>query len=215
VSNRNALEKLKLCRSKKYHENIPLIRSGNDRLSWKGSQSLFDILDCFGDRLSKIGGRFLDFFFGGIPEDSKLGYFWMDTLCIPLGEENESLRREAINKMAFIHSAAEHVLVIDQTVKKISSQDSTDVAIASKFLTCPWMTRAWTFQEACLARQFSFLLKDAVIDPRRWITNRAPSDRSNSAYEFRTKDECIQFIEEMPDIMNDRSPKMPRIAVTC
>jgi len=70
--------------------------------------------------------------------------------------------------MAFVYATAMHVLVLDQTVTMLSFKDTPDVAIAAQLLTCPWMSRCWTFQEACLARELSFRLKDRLISPRKW-----------------------------------------------
>jgi hypothetical protein len=101
-------------------------------------------------------------------DDTSSRCLWIDTLCIPADHEDKdlsSLRQKAIDKMAFVYAAAIHVLVLDQTVEEISFKNTSNVAIAAQLLTCPSMSRCWTFQEACLARRFSFLLKDIVINP--------------------------------------------------
>ena|SRR6266498_4088820 len=120
----------------------------------------------------------------GAQEDTSSLYIWIDTLCIPPTENYDESKTKAINRMAFVYAAAMHVLVLDQTVLGSSFQDTSDMAIAVAFLTCPWMSRRWTFQEACLATQFSFLLKDTIINPRRWVSEHSyPLDRSRSAFE--------------------------------
>lgn len=119
------------------------------------------------------------------------------------GEEMRlmALKMKAINKMAFLYAAAMHVLVIEQTVRTLPFLQTGDLELSVLFLTCPWMSRCWTFQEACLARQFSFLLSDKVVDPRKWITN-SPTDRCPSYFEWILKRQCLGFINDMPDVMN-------------
>jgi hypothetical protein len=119
------------------------------------------------------------------------------------GEEMRlnALKMKAINKMAFVYAAAMHVLVIEQTVRALSYRQTGDLELAMLLLTCPWMSRCWTFQEACLARQFSFLLSDEVVDPRKWMTN-FPTDRSPRYFERVLKRQCLEFINAMPDVMN-------------
>jgi hypothetical protein len=94
-----------------------------------------------------------------------------------------------------------HVLVIEQTVRTLSYHQTGDLELAMLLLTCPWMSRCWTFQEASLARQFSFLLSDEVVDPRKWMTN-FPTDRSPRYFEWILKRQCLEFINAMPDVMN-------------
>jgi hypothetical protein len=126
------------------------------------------------DSYMSLGEDELGWILKGTFDESSLRYLWIDTLCIPMDhgdKELSSLKRKTIDKMAFVYAAAMHVLVLDQTVEQLSFEDTPDVTITAQLLTCPWMSRCWTFQEACLTRRFSFLLKDIVINPRRWRTS--------------------------------------------
>ncbi|KAM7208276.1 hypothetical protein V8F20_001254 [Naviculisporaceae sp. PSN 640] len=97
-------------------------------------------------------------------------YFWLDTLCIPADRsDREQLKQRAINTMAFIYMAASSVIVVDPVVMEIAHGDTSDVVIAARMATCPWMRRCWTFQEGFLARELLFLLKDRFINPASWI----------------------------------------------
>jgi hypothetical protein len=108
--------------------------------------------------------------------------------------------------MAYIYTVAQHVLVLDRTLEIVSYSDTTDTALAAYLATCPWIGRCWTFQEACLAREFSFLLKDRVINPRRWGYNSAlnyPLDRPETYLDRLFKRDFLGSIESMPNIISD------------
>jgi hypothetical protein len=149
----------------------------------------------------------------GANEDSNDLYIWFDTLCIPIAKKEgetqtseeaaiaKELQMIAINRMAFVYAAAMHVLVIESTVRDIPYRQTGDLELATLLLTSPWMSRCWTFQEACLARQFSFVLDDELMDPRRWNSNN-PTDRSGSIFERVLKDQCLRYISAMPDVVN-------------
>jgi hypothetical protein len=149
----------------------------------------------------------------GANEDSKNLYIWFDTFCIPISQKAGNpqtpdtptdafeLKMVAINKMAFVYATAMHVLVIESTVRDISYCQTGDLELAALLLTSPWMSRCWTFQEACLARQFSFVFSDELIDPRGWIANH-PADRCSSIFESILKDQCLEYIGAMPEVMN-------------
>lgn len=150
----------------------------------------------------------------GANEDSNDVYIWFDTLCIPVAKntgtnatpdkemESFELKMKAINKMAFVYASAMHVLVIEQTTRCMVYRQAGDLELAALLLTSPWMSRCWTFQEACLARQFSFVLGDELIDPRKWISN-IPTDRCSSILERILKYQCLGYLNSMPDVMNE------------
>jgi len=152
----------------------------------------------------------------GANEDSNDLYIWFDTFCIPIvknakecrtpeeakiADDKYELKMIAINKMAFVYATAMHVLVIEHAVRNISYHQTGDLELATLLLTSAWMSRCWTFQEACLARQFSFVLNDELIDPRRWNSND-PTDRCRLTSERVLKYQCLGYIDAMPDIMN-------------
>ncbi|KAH0561952.1 hypothetical protein GP486_003337 [Trichoglossum hirsutum] len=143
-------------------------------------------------------------------------YLWIDTLCIPVDKRYEEFKGAAIDSMAFIYSASVNVMVLDPALQQISFNSNSDLSIAMRMLTCPWMLRCWTFQEGFLAREFWFVLEDRVISPRRWIARWTayrnhrlepqktfapskdgvyPEDRSPSTLEMRLKFECLAFLK--------------------
>jgi hypothetical protein len=148
----------------------------------------------------------------GANEDSIDVYIWFDTLCIPLATDDMTeaeqqkagkLKTKAISTMAFVYAAAMQVLVIDQTLREVSlhkTGETGDLDLATRMLTSPWMSRAWTFQEGSLARHFSILLADTLLSPRKWWT--AMPHRCDTQAELVLKAECLTSICSIPDVMN-------------
>lgn len=90
----------------------------------------------------------------------------MDTLCIPVGLENASLRANAINKMDLIYAGARDVLVLDPELQQISLEGLPQEEISAHVLCSPWMTRCWTLQEARLSSNYYAQFADGIFDPR-------------------------------------------------
>ena len=99
-------------------------------------------------------------------EDKFQVIFWMDTLCIPPGLENASLRANAINKMDLIYAGARDVLVLDPELQKISLEGVPQEETSAHILCSPWMTRCWTLQEARLSSNWYAQFADGIFDPR-------------------------------------------------
>ena len=145
---------------------------------------------------------FLDRVFGsGLAEDTNTVYMWIDTLCIPADkrlDDLEGLKAKCIDKMAHIYALAMHILVVDHNIKDLPSKaDDSDVGLAVELVTCPWMCRSWTFQEACLSKDFSFALRDGLINPRK--LRKAGGVLSFQRQLFR---EILTSFEKMPDVLN-------------
>ncbi|ETS82249.1 hypothetical protein PFICI_07251 [Pestalotiopsis fici W106-1] len=94
-------------------------------------------------------------------------YFWLDTLCIPVGKEFDDLKFRAINQMAAIYSSAYEVLVLDSSFAHTSIQDSKICEQIARLEVSPWMGRCWTFQEGCLAGLLNFQFSDGRLNPLR------------------------------------------------
>jgi len=149
------------------------------------------------------------FILGATAEDTSTLYLWIDTLCIPADPAVTNLwhlKRKAIDKMAQIYALAMHVLVIDETVQTLSCKENSNIAIAGMLMTCPWMSRCWTFQEACLSREFSFLLQDQLINPRKWRLAEQQIDisgRTGFSVENSLMREFLSIFRGMPDVLNE------------
>jgi len=78
-----------------------------------------------------------------------LALVWMDTFCVPTGEQYASSRRKAMSRIAETFRNAEKVLVLDakllQTTCKVSP-----IELCIRVLASDWMRRLWTLEEAML-----------------------------------------------------------------
>jgi hypothetical protein len=128
-------------------------------------------------------------------------WMWIDTLCVPCGKDR--LRRLALNTMAMTYALADQVAVIDRTMSNVSFASSSDLEVALRLLSSPWMARCWTYQEACLARKYSFVLKDGMLSPSWWsrVNESNFVDRCGTQMEQRLKYECLEWFDEIPSIM--------------
>ena len=107
--------------------------------------------------------------------------FWTDTLCIPVGL-GKTLRRKAIARMNFTFAGADNVLVIDPALQYLLEDDLSKLQLRLHIACSPWMSRCWTFQEACLARAWHIYLRNRLYTP-------APDYRNetNSLFRIHTK----------------------------
>jgi hypothetical protein len=175
------------------------------KLKAEGSGPEYD--EIYSNRAITEPSGFMDFnaphIRAGTLEKVKSIYVWIDTLCLPVGFAYQSIKRKAINKMAMVYAASHTVLVIDPTITKISSKQETDLANAAQLLVCPWMSRCWTYQEACLARKLSFAFKDTFLDLRTWASSHhVPPERSRSPFEHALIMECVRLLTSMPDVVS-------------
>ncbi|KAK3680386.1 hypothetical protein LTR37_021273 [Vermiconidia calcicola] len=118
-------------------------------------------------------------------------YFWLDTLCIPVGEANEAVRLKAIDQIALAYASASYVLVLDGSLLPIRKLGTPPIAwmdppalgvqplipfyirdseylleasrILGQILCCPWAGRSWTLQEGALATVTHFALRDGTL----------------------------------------------------
>jgi Heterokaryon incompatibility protein (HET) len=102
------------------------------------------------------------------PPEASHHYFWMDTLCIPAGRQDDTYlqdaKSKAISRMAPVYARATHVLILDSelessTFTRIHADGShNDDEVSAHVLCSAWMGRTWTLQEAVLARSCTFQL---------------------------------------------------------
>ncbi|RCI12925.1 hypothetical protein L249_0588 [Ophiocordyceps polyrhachis-furcata BCC 54312] len=81
---------------------------------------------------------------------------WIDALCIPEAAEARNL---AITMMASIYKDATAVLVLDSGLQSCRSDEHLGTKLL-RTLTCGWMRRLWTLQEATLSRELHLVLAD-------------------------------------------------------
>jgi hypothetical protein len=80
-------------------------------------------------------------------------YIWIDTLCIPRGEEFLKYRKLAIIKLAETFSQATKVLALDAELCQ-SPVDCFRTELATRVLCSGWMRRLWTLQESVMTEKF-------------------------------------------------------------
>lgn len=93
--------------------------------------------------------------------------FWMDTLCIPVGEANASLRTKSIRMMDLIYAGAESCLVLDPELQNIKIKELPEEQLNVHVQCSAWMSRCWTLQEARLSREWYAQFADGLYDPIR------------------------------------------------
>lgn len=88
--------------------------------------------------------------------------FWMDTLCIPVKEDQKPLRKKAIAQMRDIYESADRVLVFDSLIQGLRMADSIYEKCV-RLVISNWQHRLWTLQEGVLSSQTCFVLQDGAI----------------------------------------------------
>lgn len=100
----------------------------------------------------------------GVQRRGTGGRFWIDTLCIPVGETFKPIRRMAIDSMASIYQDAVGVFVVDAEIKETVESHSENEFLG--YILCSaWNSRCWTYQEAVLGKRFYFDTRDGMKEP--------------------------------------------------
>lgn len=95
---------------------------------------------------------------------------WMDTLCIPVLDEN--LKFKAINRMTPTYLRATNVLVLDSALSA-ASLTSNCMDSCAQLLLSAWNGRSWTLQEGALARTLDMPVSSCDPCRRRMISREA------------------------------------------
>ncbi|KAL4901111.1 hypothetical protein BDW74DRAFT_170459 [Aspergillus multicolor] len=98
----------------------------------------------------------------GPPGSDGVG-FWMDTLCIPVGEEWKDLRDKAITTMRRVYAEAKAVLVLDDWLQEIRS-DAAPLDLMTRVYQSNWIKRLWTHQEGFLPQSLWFQFQDRSVE---------------------------------------------------
>lgn len=86
----------------------------------------------------------------------------MDTLCVPVREDQKILRKKSIAQMRDIYESADRVLVFDSLIQGLRRADSIYEKCV-RLVISNWQHRLWTLQEGVLSAQTCFVLQDGVI----------------------------------------------------
>lgn len=91
-------------------------------------------------------------------------HIWMDTLCVPVRDEDKHYRKLAITSMAKTYESAAFVLAIDSGLVQASRLDRLEELLL-RIRYSGWMRRLWTLQEAVLPEKGCLLqLRDGYIN---------------------------------------------------
>ncbi|MCJ1464129.1 hypothetical protein MMC07_002742 [Pseudocyphellaria aurata] len=87
---------------------------------------------------------------------------WIDTLCCPAvpGEA----RQMALAQMKRTYQEADHVLVLDSSLRAYNRHSLSAVEACVRIFTSGWMRRLWTLQEGSLAKRIWFQFQDSAIE---------------------------------------------------
>ncbi|KAI1141814.1 hypothetical protein F5Y05DRAFT_373862 [Hypoxylon sp. FL0543] len=114
-------------------------------------------------------------------------YLWIDTLCVPVGKSKESLRIQAINKMASVYVGASHVLVLDYELQQLRLDTQPLADHMASIISCNWSSRNWTYQEGTLSTRCYFQYADGAVNPNVQFVSFEKSrlfERMKSSREF-------------------------------
>ncbi|KAL4902216.1 hypothetical protein BDW74DRAFT_186963 [Aspergillus multicolor] len=90
--------------------------------------------------------------------------FWLDTLCIPVGDRHSSFRRTAINRMHETFRASDKTLALDNSLMAQRTDTEMDwVEMNMRIKYCPWVTRAWTLLEGRVGKELLFQFHDKAV----------------------------------------------------
>jgi hypothetical protein len=91
--------------------------------------------------------------------------FWIDTLCIPVGENYHHLKMRAINSMAKTYANAQAIIILDHELQQTKHLNMPFSQTKGLLACSTWMSRCWTFQEGALAKQWLVQFEDGIWSP--------------------------------------------------
>ena len=114
-----------------------------------GGATELGLNQCQAERLSRLCNL--------VTKTSGNAQFWIDSLCIPRVDRDVYIK--ALVGLRDVYINASSVLVVDKTIEDCTSSHSVENLYAHIYLSA-WMQRMWTYEEAVLAKQLVFVLKD-------------------------------------------------------
>lgn len=123
--------------------------------------------------------------------------FWMDTLCIPVG--NDSVRSRAINTMAHIYGTAQAIIILDHELQQTQFDENCAAANLGHLICSAWMSRCWTFQEGALAAEWFVNFGNGLYSMDRPIsTSYSDQNSCKAARPEEWTNEIIRFYRLLP-----------------
>jgi hypothetical protein len=90
--------------------------------------------------------------------------YFIDSLCLPVGRENQRSRNLGIARLARTFAQAHCVFVLDWELQQIAHRILPPVQQFAHISCAAWSGRCWTLCEAVLAREIFVQFKDGVFD---------------------------------------------------
>lgn len=90
--------------------------------------------------------------------------FWMDTLVIPKGEDEESkeLRRRSIQQIQDVFTDATYTIVLDFGLANMDHVAAKPAETAMKIIASSWTRRLWTLQEAFFSKSLHMAFRETA-----------------------------------------------------
>lgn len=155
----------------------------------------------------------------GEPVPGHTRWFWMDTLCVPVGNKNAPWRKAAILRMADTYQYATAVLTLDAWIQTLPS-DSSIMDKMARLYVSNWIHRLWTAQESVLCASLYIQFADAaqLLDDIRLPCQRygkgaekPPQWASYNQFPEQIEESCLSYIRQMQGLVqqtwsSDRGP---------
>ncbi|KAL5050838.1 hypothetical protein BDW71DRAFT_173288 [Aspergillus fruticulosus] len=133
------------------------------------------------------------------PESSRPVKFWLDTICIPVGDRHSPFRRIAINRMHETFRASQKTLALDNSLMAQRTDTGMDwVEMNTRIKYCPWVTRAWTLLEGRVGKELLFQFKDSAVSSN-FVFDRSYAERNMLAVCSILEDRGVQNVLNEPN----------------
>ncbi|KAL6232060.1 hypothetical protein BDW75DRAFT_218560 [Aspergillus navahoensis] len=133
------------------------------------------------------------------PESSRPVKFWLDTVCIPVGDRHSPFRRIAINRMHETFRASDRTLALDNSLMAQRTDADMDwVEMNTRIKYCPWVTRAWTLLEGRVGKELLFQFKDSAVSSN-FVFDRSYAERNILAVSSMLEDRGVQNVLNEPN----------------
>lgn len=122
--------------------------------------------------------------------------FWIDTFCVPQGEDMRWFRDIAIQRMATTYRNAYTVLVIENQLAFITEKMS-HLEISMRISFCSWTRRLWTMHEGAVGKRIHIATRIGVIDTADITKFNYAAVKEDESYESESLIKGLGMIESM------------------